>query len=348
VVVLGSWLFIGRGFLEFFEQGGLKVNKLWSDISRRDFMKYCAGAAAVLGLSELEFFEKVSEAMASAGSKPPVIWLEGQDCAGCTVSLAGALNPPAASIILDKLSIRYHETVMAGSGYLAEATLEDTIKQGGYVLCVEGSIPTADDRFCMIGGRPFRQTVLEAAEKAGAIIAVGACAAYGGIPAAGPTGAVGVQKIVKDKPIINLPTCPVHTDHLVGSILYFLTTGGVPPLDDKGRPKMYFGELLHDNCRRRSYFDNEMFLTDWNDPEQKNWCLYKKGCKGPDTYADCAVRRWNDGQNFCIDCGAGCMGCAEPEFYGGMAPLYTAEGERSRNIMARKKAGLIPPLKSEA
>jgi hydrogenase small subunit len=185
--------------------------------------------------------------------------------------------------------------------------------------------------------------VEEAAEKAVAIIAVGACAAYGGIPAAGPTGAVGVGKIVKNKPIINLPTCPVHSDHLVGSILYFLATGSAPPLDDIGRPKMYFGELVHDNCRRRYYFDNDMFLTDWNDPEQKNWCLYEKGCKGPDTYADCSVRRWNDGQNFCIDCGAGCMGCAEPDFYDGMSPLYTAEGPRSKDIMARKKAGLIPP-----
>ena len=188
----------------------------------------------------------------------------------------------------------------------------------------------------------------EAAEKAAAIIAVGACATYGGIPAAGPTGAVGVGEIVKNKPIINLPTCPVHSDHLVGSILYFLATGTAPPMDKIGRPTMYFSETIHDNCRRRSYFDNEQFLTDWNDPEQKNWCLYEKGCKGPDTYADCSVRRWNDGQNNCVDCGAGCMGCAEPDFYHGMSPLYTAEGKRSRHIMARKKAGLIPPRNAEA
>jgi hydrogenase small subunit len=134
---------------------------------------------------------------------------------------------------------------------------------------------------------------------------------------------------------------------LTGTVLYYLTTKKVPPLDKEGRPKMYFEELVHDNCRRRSYFDNNMFLNDWNDPKQKNWCLYEKGCKGPDTYSDCPVRRWNDGLNFCIDCGAGCMGCAEPSFYEGMAPLYTAEGDRSKKIMARKKAGLIPPLKEE-
>jgi len=317
------------------------------NVSRRDFMKYCATTAAVLGLSEVDFVSKVSEVLAAAGKKPPVIWIAGQDCAGCTVSLAGSLNPPVATMILELISLRYHETIMAASGYLAEATYEATVKEGGYVLIVEGSIPMADDRFCMIGGRPFRKIVEEAGAKAAAVIAVGACATYGGIPGGTPTKGAGAGAIIKDKPIINLSTCPVHPDHIAGTILYYLTTGKVPPLDKIGRPTMYFGELVHDNCRRRSYFDNEMFLKDWNDPAQKNWCLYEKGCKGPDTYADCPVRRWNDGMNFCIDCGAGCMGCAEPGFYVGMSPLYTAEGERSRKIMARKKAGLIPPLKEE-
>ncbi|MDY6844679.1 MAG: hydrogenase small subunit, partial [Thermodesulfobacteriota bacterium] len=291
-------------------------------ITRREFIKYCSTTAAILGLSQFEFLTKVSEVLAASAQKPPVIWLEGQDCCGCTISFVGSLNSPAAGLIMDKLSVRYHETVMAASGYLAEQVFHDTIRDCCYVLVVEGSIPTADDRFCMIGGRPFREMVIEASEKAAAIIAVGACAAYGGIPAAGPTGAVGVGKIIKDKPIINIPTCPVHGDHLVGTVLYYLTTGKLPPLDNLGRPKFYFGELIHDNCRRRSYFDEGKFLTDWNDPKQVNWCLIEKGCKGPESYADCPVRRWNDGLNFCIDCGAGCMGCGEPEFYKEMAPLY--------------------------
>jgi hydrogenase small subunit len=323
------------------------MKTLFGNISRRDFMKYCATTAAVLGLSELEFAARVSEVLAASGKKPSVIWLEGQDCAGCSISFAGSLYPSIASMLLERVSLRYHEAIMAASGYVAEAAYEEAVKEGGYVLCVEGSIPTADDRFCMVGGRPFREIVEEAGAKAAAIIAVGACATYGGIPAAGPTGAVGVNKIITNKPVINISTCPVHSDHLTGTVLYYLTTKKVPPLDKQGRPKMYFGELVHDNCRRRSYFDNYTFLNDWNDPEQKNWCLYETGCKGPDTYSDCPVRRWNDGLNFCIDCGAGCMGCAEPEFYEGMAPLYTAEGERSRKIMARKKAGLISPLEEE-
>ncbi len=317
------------------------MNSFVGEISRRDFMKYCGTMAAVFGLSKLEFAEKVSAVLsASTSNKSPVIWLEGQDCAGCTVSFAGALNPPVASLILDKLSVRYHETIMAASGHQAEAALQATVKQGGYVLIVEGSIPKGDDRFCMVGGRPFREILLETAKNAVAIIAVGACATFGGIPAAGPTGAVGVSEIVKGKPIINLSSCPVHVDHLVGTVLYYLTTKKVPPLDDKLRPVMYFGELIHDNCRRRSYFDEGNVLEDWNDPKQKNWCLVDKGCKGPDTYSDCPVRRWNDGENFCIDCGAGCRGCADPIFYAGQTPLFADAGDKMKKRAARLASNL--------
>jgi hydrogenase small subunit len=276
-----------------------------------------------------------------------VIWLEGQDCAGCTVSFAGALNPPVGSLILDKLSIRYHETIMAASGYQAEEAYQNTVKEGGYVLLVEGSIPTADDRFCMISGRPFKQILVEAADKAAAIIAVGACAAYGGIPAAGPTGAVGVNKIIQDKPIIHLPTCPVHVDHLIGTVLYYLTTQKLPPLDDNGRPIMFFRELIHDNCRRRSYFEEGKALKDWNDPEQRNWCLIDRGCKGPQTYSDCPVRRWNDGLNFCIDCSAGCMGCAEPTFYSEMSPLFSEASGYLRRFKS-EKFGRLSPSKQDS
>ena len=315
-------------------------------IDRRDFLKYCALTAAVLGLSEFEFTTKVAQALQTASKKPPVIWLEGQDCAGCTIAFTQILNPPAASIILDKISLRYHETAMAAAGDLAEKVYHDTVKQGGYVLIIEGSTPSADDRFCMVGGRPFRKIVEEAAKNAAAIIAVGACATYGGIPAAAPSKGIGTSEVLKragiNKAVINLPTCPVHPDHLAGTVLYFLTTGKVPELDKIGRPVTYFRESIHDNCRRRSHFDAGRFLTDWNDPKQKDWCLFQKGCKGPITYSDCPIRRWNDGINFCIDCGGVCQGCAEPGFYAQMSPLYSAESEIGKKIWAMREAGLIP------
>jgi hydrogenase small subunit len=298
-------------------------------------MKYCATTAAVLGLSEMEFVSKVSEVLASTSGKPPVVWLEGQDCAGCTISVANALYPPISAIVLDKISLRYHETLMAAAGAHAEKAREDTLKEGGYVLVVEGSIPTLDDRYCMVGGHSFAHVVKESAEKAAAIIAVGACAAYGGIPAATPTKGIGVGEFLK-KPVVNLPTCPVHTDHFVGTLVYYLVTKKIPALDEYGRPLAYYRSYVHDNCRRRAFFDEGLFLTDWNDPAQKEWCLYEKGCKGPDTYADCPIRRWNDGVNFCIDSGAPCQGCAEPTFYAEHSPLYSVA--RAPYPILRKKA----------
>jgi hydrogenase small subunit len=315
--------------------------KSFDGLSRRDFLTFCAGTAAALGLSDIFTAEMVAEALESAAKKPPLIWLEGQDCAGCTISLISVEDPTPASLILDKLSIRYHETIMAASGHMAEKAREDTIKEGGYVLVVEGSIPSADDHFCMVGGRPFGEIVKESAEKAAAIIGVGACAAFGGIPRGTPSKGIPLSKVLPGKTIINLPTCPVHMDHLVGTVVYFLVTHKAPPLDKLGRPLMYFGMSVHDNCRRRGHFDEDEFLTDWNDPKQKDWCLLEKGCKGPETYSDCPIRRWNSGINFCIDAGAPCQGCSEPGFYEEHSPLY-AMGPITDRILAKRAAGLIP------
>ena len=320
------------------------MSEVVKGLTRRDFMKYCTGAAATLGLAEICGVEKIAQALEAALKKPPVIWLTGQDCTGCSISLLSIEDPGPASLVLDKISLRYHDAIMAGAGHVAEKALHDTIKEGGYVFIFEGSIPAADDRFCLVGGRPIKQTALKTAANAAAIISVGACAAYGGIPRATVSQGLPLSKVVTDKPIINLPTCPVHMDHLMGTILYYLTTHKVPPLDNIGRPKMYFGVSVHENCRRRPYFDAEMYLKDWNDPEQKDWCLLEKGCKGPDTMSDCPIRRWNNGINFCIDAGAPCQGCSEPSFYEQNSPLY-AMGPVTDRILAMKAAGLIPKKK---
>jgi hydrogenase small subunit len=315
--------------------------KVFDGLSRRDFLKLCGTVTAAVGLSDLLAVEKVAAAMESAAKKPPVIWLEGQDCAGCTISFLSIEDPTPASIILDKISLRYHETVMAAAGHVAEKARGDAIKEGGYVLVVEGSIPEADDRYCMVGGHSFKEIVQETASRAAAIIAVGACATYGGIPGGTPTKGMPVSAVLPGKTIINLPMCPVHMDHVVGTIIYFLVTKKAPPLDKLNRPLIYFGESVHENCRRRGHFDEDRFLTDWNDPKQREWCLLEKGCKGPETFSDCPIRRWNSGINFCIDSGAPCQGCAEPGFYVEHSPLY-AMGPVTDRILAKKAAGLIP------
>jgi hydrogenase small subunit len=284
-------------------------------------MKFCAGTAALLGLSDAAV-PRIAKAVGAASGKPRVIWLSGQECTGCSISFINTSHPSTAEIVLDTISLRYHEAIMASSGYVADKVLEDTVKDGGYVLVVEGSIPKADDRYCMVAGKPFRKIVQDAARNAAAIIAVGSCATYGGIPRGTVSNGMGVTEFVKDKPVINLPMCPVHPEHVVGTIVYYLLYKKAPPMDAVGRPLLFHGNLIHENCERRGRFDNGQFLTDWNDPKQIDYCLYLKGCKGPFTYSDCAQRRWNNKLNWCVGCGAGCRGCAEPAFYTGMSPLY--------------------------
>ncbi len=292
-------------------------------IGRRDFLKICSTFAAALGLSQVPFAARIAQAVEGSAAKPPLLWLEGLDCAGCSISFSGSLNPPATSILLDKLSLRYHEALMAAAGHQAEEAFHATAEAGGHLVVVEGAVPTADQRYCLVGGVPFKDKLLAATERCAAIVCVGACASFGGLTREMVCAGVGVSEIVTDKPIINLPTCPVHPEHLVGVVLYHLATGKLPALDELGRPSAYFGQNLHDNCRRRGYYDTGKYLQDWNDPLQKDYCLLLKGCKGPKTNADCAVRLWNDRTNSCIDCGAGCQGCSEPGFYDDGIQLFT-------------------------
>ena len=308
------------------------------NISRRDFLKFCAGTASILGLSEAAV-PRIAKALEAAAKKPPVIWLEGQDCAGCTISFINSTNPGTAELVLDTISLRYHETLMAASGHVSEKALQDTIKDGGYVLIVEGSIPTIDPRFCQIAGNNFVDIVNEASAKAAAVIAIGSCATYGGIPGDCPPPGTGIgvgeamdKGLVARNALINVPTCPVHPERLIGTIVYYLLYGKPPAMDKIGRPVVFYDKLIHDNCERRGHFENGEFLTDWNSFEQRNWCMYLKGCKGPFTYSDCPKRRWSDGLNWCIGCSSVCQGCAEPDFYAGMSPLY----ERTKEIRGIK------------
>jgi len=168
-------------------------------ISRREFLDFCAKMAAILALpgSAAAAIAKAVE----SGAKPILVWLEFQDCCGNTESFLRASRPTVAEIILDTLSLNYHETVMAAAGHQAEQALAKTVADhpGQYLAVVEGSIPTgANGAYCTIGGRSAIQIAREVCGQAAATIAVGTCASFGGIPAArpNPTGAVAVADAV--------------------------------------------------------------------------------------------------------------------------------------------------------
>jgi len=264
----------------------------------------------------------------------PLVWLPGAACTGCSISLLNSASPTIKNILVDQIipgvhiNLRFHPTIMAGAGEQVIKALEDTmtLKKGNYVLAVDGAIPTGPTaNYCVMGERNGKAVNIEArftelAENALAILAVGTCAAFGGIPAAppNPSNSQPVRKVLEakgiKKPLINIPGCPPHPDWFVGTVASILLKGLPQPeeLDDNLRPLVFYGKLIHENCPRRAYFDEGKFAKKFGD----EGCLYELGCKGPITYADCPTRHWNSGTNWVIGAGSPCLGCTQPEFTG--------------------------------
>ena len=315
------------------EKGTIQEHLQKSGVSRRDFMKLCSAlmitAPAGLALTKNASAAQIAKTIAKA-RRPSVIWLHFQDCTGCTETLLRTSAPDAAHLILDVISLDYHETLMAASGYQAEAALKKAMEEnaGKYVLVCEGSIPTnKDGLFLELGGKPGIKLLKEAASNAAAIIAIGSCASWGGVPSAdpNPTGAMGVDSIITDKPIVNLPGCPPNPYNLLAVVLEYVTMGKLPALDELHRPKFAYDRVIHDNCPRRAHFDAGRFATSFGDEgHRKGWCLYKLGCKGPVTHAACATRHFNEVPGvWPIGIGAPCVGCTEKEVLWRVATFQT-------------------------
>jgi hydrogenase small subunit len=305
----------------------LKQELDYHGISRRAFLEFCASMAAVLGLPDTATY--AIAAAVENEARPILVWLEFQDCAGNTESFLRASHPTVADLILDSISLNYHETLMAAAGSQSESALAQTVRdhKGKYVALVEGSIPTgAGGAYCTIGGRSALDIAREVCGGAAATIAVGTCAAFGGIPAArpNPTGALSVADAVPGlKNLINMSACPANAENITALIVYYMTLKRWPPLDQYRRPLFAYGKFIHDNCERRAHFDAGQYVEAWGDDAHRHgYCLYKMGCKGPSTSQNCPVVRWNEGTNWPIGCGHPCIGCAEPNFWDTMTPFY--------------------------
>jgi hydrogenase small subunit len=299
-------------------------------LTRREFFKLCGISAAGLGISQLCIPEVLAALEKAAAGNPPVIWIQGAGDDGCLVSLLNTAHPTIAEVLLKIISLQYNPTIMAASGKTAISHL-DTVSEkekGKFILVVEGAIPTKDNGlYCTIGQRDGKHiTILETlknlAPKAKAIIALGACAACGGVSAGkpNPTEAKSVTDILgKNAGVINIPGCPAHPDWLVGTLVHLLMYGP-PQLDEQGRPKMFFSDTIHQNCPNYSYYIDNVFASKFGE----KGCLIQLGCKGPVTSSDCPTRRWNSKVEWCIGAGAPCIGCCSMEFLDGLTPFYTA------------------------
>ncbi|MFP3869514.1 MAG: hydrogenase small subunit [Syntrophobacteria bacterium] len=304
------------------------------NLSRRKFLKLCGASAAGAGLCQGAHPAVVHALEKAAQGNPPAVWIMGQGCTGCSVSILNTVHPTIEEVLTRIISLKFHETVMAASGELALQAQDHAAEKykGAFYLVVEGSIPTkADGMYAQVGTmkgvtRTMLNEVVHLGKKAAAVIAVGSCASNGGIPKArpNPTGARSVMEVFKDHgiktPVINVPGCPPHPDWMVGTLAHVLLYG-VPELDALGRPLLFFGQLIHDNCPYRGYFEYGIFAKHFGE----EGCRYELGCKGPETYADCWKRRWNNGVNWCVQ-NAICIGCTQPDFWDRFEPLYESLG----------------------
>ncbi len=309
-----------------------------SGVSRRDFLKLSGALAVAMGLTKIppdlaggvpikvgrgySINQTIAKALETK-TRLPVIWLEFQDCAGCSEAITRSNSPTLGNLVLNTLTIEYHETLSAAAGFQVEQAKQDAMQKyaGQYILVVEGSIPVADEGiYCTIGGRTAVDILMEAAAGAAAIIATGNCSSFGGLPKAdpNPTDAKGVWELITDKPIVNIPGCPAIPEATTGTIAHFAIFGTLPELDGLHRPKTFYGVTVHDRCLRRPFYDAGKFALSFDDEgAKKGYCLYKLGCKGPTTYNACASIRWDTGLSFPVQSGHPCLGCSEPDFWDG-------------------------------
>lgn len=314
-------------------EGTLADNLASAGVSRRDFVKYCAGLAAIFAVGTPQMAhaapaQKAAEELADklgAITKPNVVWLQLQECTGCMESALRSGGTTVEEVVLNLLSVNYNELLMAAAGEAAEKALAETNAKK-HILVVNGSIPTKDGGiYCTIGGKSAEQVLRESAENADIILAVGACAVYGSVQAAkpNPTGAVGVDEIIKDKSVINVSGCPPIGEVITASLTYILTHGEPPEVDSEGRPLFAYGQRIHDSCPRRPHFDAGQFVRTFDDAgAREGWCLYDVGCKGPSTFSPCPIVQWNMKSGWPIGAGHPCIGCTERDFFDRFSPFY--------------------------
>lgn len=288
--------------------------------TRREFLTFGAALAAAGGLPGAygEVFAAGFERLAHGS--PLVLWLQGQACSGCSVSLLNADRPKIFEAITERVRLAFHPTISAAQGRSVLEILEK-VQHGKepFVLVVEGAIPVRMPEACRIGGRLFSEVLLPLLRRAQFIVGVGTCASYGGIPSAddNDTGASSVQEFMKKNAVpvtgrlVNCPACPCHPAEVLGTLAHLAAKGYPEVKPDVLTPAMYSSVCLHYQCLRLPQFNARVFAISFGDGDG---CLYQLGCRGLDVTADCESRRWNGGVNSCLEASAPCIGCNQPLF----------------------------------
>lgn len=283
-------------------------------LTRRRFLKKCRDISLLMCGSTL-LTRSLAEGFLKLVKDPPsIVFIHGQNCMGCTTSMLYGNDFDFMDLLSHIGGLEVHPALSFSQGTSYLDNLDRVVANGNYLLVIEGSIPSKPREACYLGSEPLYNVLAGYAAKASMVISSGSCASHGGIPASGgnQTGALSVAAYLKEQkikvPVLRIPGCPAHPDHIMGSIAYIAATGKAPPLNEVSQlPEEYFGELLHNRCSRFQHFTQDLFVEDF--AKDKDNCLLKKGCRGPITASDCPVRRWNQRTSVCVESNTPCIGC---------------------------------------
>jgi hydrogenase small subunit len=306
-------------------------------------------------------------------------WLAGMSCDGCSIAAVGATSPPVEDLLAGTIPgiprIVLHHSVLsveAGEEFVRNYEMAEQGRLGApYVVIYEGSVPD-ERRAARTGGYwsslgvdkradgthrpiPTAEWLRRMAPGAAAVIAIGTCATWGGIPAAAgnPTGAMGVMDFLGAEyrsayglPVINIPGCSPIGDNFtetVAAILLFLQgLGPLPEFDALGRPAWLFGETVHRQCVRAGYYEEGSFARHFGDEE----CLVDIGCWGPVVNCNITSRGAINHVGGCMNTGGVCIGCTMPGFPDRFAPFYTRPPGSTLSTAASRLVGtFIRPLR---
>lgn len=290
-----------------------------------------------------------------------LFWLQAQACSGNTMSLLNAEEPDLTEFIIRyDVDLLYHPSLSSIWGEQVHRLVENLISQKVKldILVVEGSIPMGPNGTGMyntFADRPVKDIVLELAQVAKYVVAVGDCATHGGFVAMAPnpTEAVGLQYLNKESggllggdyrsgsglPVINLTGCPAHPDWQLQTLVAIAEgLGDKIELDEYARPLMFYGMTTHTGCTNNEYYDHKHSVETFT---EQGCLFFDKGCRGPITQSDCNTRLWNR-QSSKTRVGSPCLGCTDigwpNENYSVDKPFYS----RSQLTPMREVSRVLP------
>ena len=264
-----------------------------------------------------------------------LLWLQSGGCGGCSMSLLNAESPDLVSTLKNAgINLLWHPSLSEACGSQMLAILDQilTDQLPLDILCIEGSLlrgHMGTGRFHLLGGtgKPMMDWVKQLSSKARYTLAVGSCAAYGGITAAAPnvTEATGLQyegemiggllgddyHSLAQLPVVNIAGCPVHPNWVIDTLVE-LAMGEFDhtSVDDFGRPRSYADQLVHHGCNRNEYYE---YKASAENPGDRGCLMEHMGCLGTQAHGDCNTRPWN-GEGSCTKGGYACINCTAPEF----------------------------------